>query len=186
MADQPDEPRDEAAPEPAPATFGVAETDEARIQELNDKLLRALADAENARKRADRARQEGRDAGIADVTAGLIPALDSLALAIDVAKQNDGDIEHYVSALVDGLHATSRAFIDALSRFGVAQIAPGKGAAFDPNFHEAVATAPDETVGPGHVIKTLQSGYMVGTRLIRPARVVLAADRQAEGAATDR
>ncbi len=104
------------------------------------------------------------------MTASLVPALDSLALAIDAAARNDGDIEHHVSALVDGLHATSRAFINALAKFGVVQISPEAGAAFDPSFHEAVSVAPLETVG---------------TRLIRPARVVLASDAGAAGAAAD-
>ncbi|WP_293985147.1 nucleotide exchange factor GrpE [Sphingobium sp.] len=141
--------------------------------ELKDRLLRALADAENARKRADSAHQVGRTAGVAEVTQGLIPALDSLDFAMTTLKPASENLEPQLQAIREGLEATRRAFLNAFARFGIELISPNAGERFDPNIHEAVTTQPGEEAEAGKVAATLQSGYRVGTRLIRPARVVI-------------
>ncbi len=145
------------------------------VTEPNEKLLRALADAENARKRADRARSEGREAGIAELAASIIPALDSLKLAIDATRPAEQDAQSHVEAILEGLRATNRAFLSAFMKVGVNPISPAKGELFDPNLHDAIASRPDPEADEGHVLETVQSGYKVGDRLIRPARVVISA-----------
>ena len=142
--------------------------------ELRERLLRALADAENARKRADRARAEGRESGIADLVSKIVPALDSLDLAIEAAGRTEEGTQPSVDALLNGLRATSRAFLDALIKVGVERICPGTGEAFDPNIHDAIASRSDDETGDGLVLETLQPGYRVASRLVRPARVVIA------------
>lgn len=144
--------------------------------ELQDRLLRALAEADNARKRADRSRQQGREAGIADFAAAIIPALDSLALALAALRSQERDLSAHVVALRDGLRATQREFLAAFSKFGVQPVEPKQGDPFDPACHEAVAMRSSSAVQPGEVVELLQSGYSVGNRLIRPARVVIAQD----------
>ncbi len=146
------------------------------VTELNEKLLRALADAENARKRADRARSEGREAGIAELAASIIPALDSLKLAIDATRpaEQEQDAQTHVEAILEGLRATNRAFLSAFMKVGVNPISPARGDLFDPNLHDAIASRPDSEAEHGQVLETVQSGYKVGDRLIRPARVVIA------------
>lgn len=141
--------------------------------ELKDRLLRALADAENARKRADSAHHAGRTAGVAEVTQGLIPALDSLDFAMTTLKPASESLEPQLRAIHEGLEATRRAFLNAFTRFGIDLIRPKDGERFDPNIHEAVSTQPGDEAEAGTVAATLQNGYRVGTRLIRPARVVI-------------
>lgn len=184
MTDEQEAPPAASTPESAATVdpAGAAESpdsalrgEDPRLATLNDRLLLALADAENARKRADRARSEGRETGVAEVTASLVPALDSLALAIETAGQEDRSAPGYMAAVLEGLNATNRAILDALSRYGVFQVKPEPGAPFDPNLHEAVGSAPDQAAAPGHVVRTVQTGYKVGDRLVRPVRVIVAA-----------
>jgi molecular chaperone GrpE len=167
-ADRDTSPQDLAPPEPSLRD---------ELDELQDRLLRALAEADNARKRAERARRDGREAGIVELAAAIVPALDDLALAIATPRPDDPQSSAYLDALIDGLHATNRAFLTALARFGVQQVEPKRGEEFDPAYHEAVASRGDTDERPGCVLELLQSGYSVGGRLVRPARVVVAASR---------
>ena len=162
-------PQEQEVEKPESKQAAASEADE-----LRERLLRALADAENARKRADRARAEGRESGIADLVSKIAPALDSLDLAIEAAGRTEEGTQPSVDALLNGLRATSRAFLDALIKVGVERICPGTGEAFDPNIHDAIASRSDDETGDGLVLETLQPGYRVASRLVRPARVVIA------------
>lgn len=166
---QPPEPQEQGLEKPESTQAAASDADE-----LRERLLRALADAENARKRADRARAEGRESGIADLVSKIVPALDSLDLAIEAAGRTEEGTQPSVDALLNGLRATSRAFLDALIKVGVERICPGTGEAFDPNIHDAIASRSDDETGDGLVLETLQPGYRVASRLVRPARVVIA------------
>jgi molecular chaperone GrpE len=163
------EPQEQGLEKPESTQAAASDADE-----LRERLLRALADAENARKRADRARAEGRESGIADLVSKIVPALDSLDLAIEAAGRTEEGTQPSVDALLNGLRATSRAFLDALIKVGVERICPGTGEAFDPNIHDAIASRSDDETGDGLVLETLQPGYRVASRLVRPARVVIA------------
>lgn len=163
------EPQEQGLEKPESTQAAASDADE-----LRERLLRALADAENARKRADRARAEGREGGIADLVSKIVPALDSLDLAIEAAGRTEEGTQPSVDALLNGLRATSRAFLDALIKVGVERICPGTGEAFDPNIHDAIASRSDDETGDGLVLETLQPGYRVASRLVRPARVVIA------------
>ncbi len=163
------EPQEQGLEKPESTQAAASDADE-----LRERLLRALADAENARKRADRARAEGRESGIADLVSKIVPALDSLDLAIEAASRTEEGTQPSVDALLNGLRATSRAFLDALIKVGVERICPGTGEAFDPNIHDAIASRSDDETGDGLVLETLQPGYRVASRLVRPARVVIA------------
>lgn len=162
-------PQEQEVEKPESKQAAASEADE-----LRERLLRALADAENARKRADRARAEGRESGIADLVSKIVPALDSLDLAIEAAGRTEEGTQPSADALLNGLRATSRAFLDALIKVGVERICPGTGEAFDPNIHDAIASRSDDETGDGLVLETLQPGYRVASRLVRPARVVIA------------
>ena len=162
------EPQEQEVEKPESKQAAASEADE-----LRERLLRALADAENARKRADRARAEGRETGIADLVSKIVPALDSLDLAIEAASRTEEGSRPSVDALLNGLRATSRAFLDALIKVGVERICPGTGEAFDPNIRDAISSRSDDETGDGLVLETLQPGYRVASRLVRPARVVI-------------
>lgn len=154
-------------------TNSMAEPDP-KVVELQDRLLRALADADNARKRADRARGEGHRAGIADLAAAIVPALDSLDLAISTHGEVSKQEAEHPDALIEGLIATRREFVAALEKCGVQRIEP-LGEQFDATRHEAVATRADTDTSPGRILEVMQCGYTVGDRLVRPPRVVVSA-----------
>lgn len=149
------------------------------VAALRDRLLRALADAENARRRADIARREGWKAGVAEVVGRLIPGLDSLDLAIRAEPAPETEAG-FARAVIEGVRAARRELLEALDKVGVTRIEP-EGEPFDAQTHEAVATRPDDAGASGRVLEVLQPGYRTADRLIRPARVVVA---QASSAST--
>ncbi len=144
---------------------------------LREKLLRALADAENARKRAAAARGEGRNAGLADAVNALLPALDNIELAF---KNRPQASDAPVAALFDGVEATRRVFLDGLKSLGIERIDP-VGQPFDPKVCEAVSVRDEATAPANTVIETVQPGYRRGEQLIRPAMVIVAKAKNVAG-----
>lgn len=165
----------EAGNEPVADVSGVpvspAEPEE--VAALRDRLLRALADAENARRRADEARRQGWKSGVVEVVERLIPGLDSLDLAIRAGPSAEETGAGFARAVLEGVRAARRELLDALDKVGVTRIEP-EGERFDATAHEAVAMRPDGSGPPGRVLEVLQPGYRTVDRLIRPARVVVA------------
>ena len=149
--------------------FRVAEL-ENEAADLKDKLLRALAETENVRRRALRDRQEAAKYGIANFAREMLGVADNLRRALDHV---DGDVRkdnEAIESLAAGVEMTERAMLDALERFGVKPI-EAMGQKFDHNFHEAMFEAPDPTKPNGTVIQELEKGYTLAERLLRPARV---------------
>lgn len=137
------------------------------IAGLRDQLLRLAADFDNYRKRATREQQEVREYGTTNVLNEVLPVLDNLDRAL---AHSEGD----KSPVVAGVRLVVKQFHDVLSRFGVASFA-SVGVPFDPERHEAVAQLPTSEHKPGTIVEELQKGYMLRDRLLRPARVVVAA-----------
>lgn len=153
---------------------------QAEIDRLTDKWKRALAEAENARKRADAARIEGREHGIAVAVEALAPAFDALALGIEAARNSPDAEDPRIVAHLEGLRKIRTAFETGLKALGVRTIAPEK-TAFDPAFHEAMQMQETDEADPGQVLVLHRPGFAIGQRLIRPARVtVSAAPREKE------
>jgi len=136
-----------------------------------DRLMRALADAENTRRIAERRVQDARQYAIADFARELLQVADNLRRAIDAgspdlgAKDDDG--------LLAGVVATDRILTQILKRFGVEEI-DALNLPFDPMKHEAVMETDQSDQSPGNVVDVLENGYMLQDRLLRPARVVVA------------
>lgn len=144
------------------------------IAAVTDKWKRALADAENARRRADAARAEGREHGVAVAVEALAPALDALLLGIEAAR-NDPDTEDpRIVAHLEGLQSVWAAFETGLKALGVRAIAP-EDVPFDPKLHEAISAQETDATKPGNVLVLHRPGYAIGQRLIRPARVTVSA-----------
>lgn len=141
---------------------------------LRDKWQRALADAENARKRADAARLEAREHGIAVAVEALAPALDALSLGIEAARSDPDAEDPRIRAHLEGLRNIRSAFETGLKALGVRAIAP-ENVPFDPKYHEAMGALETDALGPGHVMVLHRPGYAVGQRLIRPAHVTVSA-----------
>jgi molecular chaperone GrpE len=132
-----------------------------------DRLLRALAEAENARKRAERTAAEARRYAIGDFARDLLTVADNLQRALVVAKAEGtrGD-----SSLLEGVKSTDRLLQSIIERYGVRKM-ESLGARFDPKLHEAVMVIEDETREPGVIVDVAEEGYMLHDRLLRPARV---------------
>ena len=146
----------------------------AEVAELTDKWKRSLAEAENARKRADAARLDGRDHGVALAVEALGPAYDDICLAIEAAHANvDADTPR-IAAHLEGLSKTKSAFETGLKALGVRLIEP-KNTPFDPVLHEALQMEETDKADPGVVLVLHRPGFALGQRLIRPAHVTVSA-----------
>jgi molecular chaperone GrpE len=154
----------------------------AENQSLRDRLMRALADAENTRRRAERSLDEMRQYSIANFAREMLSAVDNLRRAIDTAERNPvKSVE--VAALLEGVRSTERMLTQALERFGVRKI-EALGVPFDPALHEAVMEIDDPKREPGTVGEVIEDGYMIHDRLLRPARVAVV-KRRPEAPAPD-
>ncbi|PVA07668.1 nucleotide exchange factor GrpE [Thalassorhabdomicrobium marinisediminis] len=138
------------------------------IQELKDGYMRALADAENTRKRAERDRREAENYGGSRLARDLLPVYDNLHRALQMAKEDgkDGD-----KALLEGVELTMRALIDVFKKHGIEPVQPEVGDKFDPQFHEAMFEAPLPGTNAGEIIQVSATGFLLHDRLLRPAQV---------------
>ncbi len=147
---------------------------EAELAELTDKWKRAMADAENARKRANAAHQDGREHGVALAVGAFAPVFDDISLAIQAAHADPDVDSPRIVALLAGLNSIKTAFEAALKALGVRQIAP-LNTPFDPVLHEATQLEETDEAKPGEVLVLHRPGFALGQRLIRPAHVTVSA-----------
>src|SRR5262249_14325089 len=138
---------------------------------LRDRLLRALADAENTRRQAGRTAGDARRFAIADFARELLIVVDNLQRTINAAECQ-APLTSENAALVEGVRATLRVLLRTLERFGVQPIS-ALGKRFDPNLHEAVMQVDDPAWPPRTVTQVVEQGYTIHDRLLRPARVVV-------------
>jgi molecular chaperone GrpE len=171
----------------APAS-GTDANDVAALQaenvSLRDRLMRALADTENVRRRAERTAQEARQFANTDFAREVLAVADNLQRALTAAEQqaSDGAVD---AALIEGVRATQRILERILSRSGVRRI-DAQGAPFDPALHEAMMELDDASHEPGTVARVMEDGYTMHDRLLRPARVAVTARRPDEQPRSDR
>jgi molecular chaperone GrpE len=132
---------------------------------LLDRLARAQAEFENARRRAAKEQQEHRDFAIADAIKSLLPVLDSFERALQV-KSDPNDFRN-------GIELIYRQLQDTLAKLGV-RVIPAKGEPFDPHYHEAIEMVETADTPDHHVFEELQRGYKLKDRLLRPAMVKVA------------
>jgi molecular chaperone GrpE len=145
---------------------------EAENASLQDRLLRALADAENTRRRAAQSAEAARQRTIADVILEMLPILDNLQRAIAAASDRVSVPIASVS-VTEGVRATIAMLLTALKRFGVRKIET-VGAAFDPSLHDAILEQDPSSERPGTIIGVIEDGYMIEDRPLRPARFIVA------------
>jgi molecular chaperone GrpE len=140
----------------------------AERDELRDRFMRALADAENARKRADRDRREAEQYGSTRLARDLLPVFDNLKRALEAATD---DTRSQASALIEGVELTLRELTNVMTKHGMTPISPAPGDAFDPQLHQAMFEAPVPGTKAGHIIQVMTDGFMLHDRLLRPAQV---------------
>lgn len=155
---------------------------EAEAGRLKNEYLRALADAENVRKRAARDRQEAGQYAIAGFARDLLSVADNLQRALASVDVQAKAADPALQALTSGVEMTEKELLSVLERHGVKQI-PAMGQVFDPHVHEALYELPDPTVPHGTVVQLAQTGYTLHDRTLRPARVGLARGGPKPGAA---
>jgi molecular chaperone GrpE len=142
---------------------------QAKADENWDKYLRAAAELENARKRAVRDVEHARKYALERFGNELLSVRDSLEMGLEQGEQVD------VASLREGSEATLKILSRVMEQFGIEQLDP-LGEPFDPSFHEAMMMQPSADSEPGSVLTVFQKGYSLNGRLLRPARVVVAAE----------
>ncbi|MAL09416.1 MAG: nucleotide exchange factor GrpE [Maricaulis sp.] len=150
------------------------------LEEAREKTLRALADAQNTRRRAEKEIADARRYAVTGFAGDLLAVADNLSRALDVARQ--GELEGPAKTLVDGVAMTERTLLTAFERHGVKKIDPQPGDPFDPNLHQATAQFPSEHAS-GAIAAVMAPGYAIGDRTLRAAMVAVSSG-QAEGGQT--
>ncbi|MBV8775737.1 MAG: nucleotide exchange factor GrpE [Alphaproteobacteria bacterium] len=145
---------------------------EAELAEAQDKLLRALAETENTRRRAQRERLDAEKYGIGRFAEGLLSVADNLRRALDSLPESEAKDDR-TRSLIAGVAATERELLAAFERNGLKRI-DAMGEKFDHNFHQAVFEAENSGRPAGTVVEVLQPGYVLHDRLLRPAMVGVA------------
>ena len=159
---------------PGTAEFAVLEALRAEIEVLKDQRLRALAEAENMRRRAEREKKEGEQYAITKFARDMLGIADNFARALAACPpEARAAADAQVKAVLDGVEATDRQLLAALERYGVKAISTEDGK-FDPNLHQAIAEVPGHGKPPGSIVDVVQTGFMIGERLLRPSMVTVA------------
>lgn len=140
-------------------------TAQAQLSEHKDQVLRAHAEMENVRRRAQEEVSKARKFGIESFAEGLVPVKDSLEAALAQTEQSTEDMRA-------GIEMTLKQLVSAFEKNHLKEIAPSAGTKFDPHQHQAIATVPAEQE-PNTVVQTLQKGYLIADRVLRPALVTV-------------
>jgi molecular chaperone GrpE len=169
----------ERAAPAAPVTQPAADVDPMvklvrESAELKDKLLRALAEMENLRRRTEKEVLDARLYGIAAFARDVLGVADNMHRALDALDAGLRETaDTGVKALLDGVELTERELLKTLEKNGVRKFEPN-GEKFDPNLHQAMYEVPDTSLPPGTIAKVVQAGYLIGDRILRPALVAIA------------
>ena len=154
-----------------PDPFVVLERLQTENADLKDKVLRTLADMENLRRRTEREVADAKTYGVTSLARDMLTFADNLRRALDsVPGELRAGADGAVRSFIEGIELTERDFLSRLSRHGVRKLEP-QGQKFDPNMHEALFEMPDETVPNGTVSQVVETGYAIGERVLRPAKV---------------
>jgi molecular chaperone GrpE len=149
-------------------------TAQAAADENWAKYLRAVAELDNVRKRAARDVENARRYGVEGLAAELLSVADSLEMALETGAQAPAE------SLLEGGRATLKQLQSAMEKFGITVVSP-EGHPFDPELHEAMSVQESATAEPNTVLAVVQRGYLLNGRLLRPARVIVAKEPEAQG-----
>ena len=145
----------------------IAELERER-DEYRDRFMRALADAENSRKRSERDRREAEQYGGSKLSRDLLPVYDNMKRAIEAVPEEARDAN---KALLDGIELTMRELLSVFAKHGIHPVEPQVGDKFDPQLHQAMFEAPLPDTKAGDIIQVAAVGFMLHDRLLRPAQV---------------
>ncbi|RYH10861.1 nucleotide exchange factor GrpE [Tropicimonas sp. IMCC6043] len=151
----------------------LAETDElealrAERDEFRDRFMRALADAENSRKRGERDRREAEQYGGSKLARDMLPVYDNLSRALEAATDEQRE---QAAGLIEGVELTMRELLNVFAKHGITLVKPDVGDKFDPQIHQAMFEAPLPNTAAGDIIQVMAVGFLLHDRLLRPAQV---------------
>ncbi|HKL45245.1 MAG TPA: nucleotide exchange factor GrpE [Roseovarius sp.] len=175
-----DDIEDAEAEEHALAEQEISETEaeleslRAERAELHDKFMRALADAENARKRSEKDRREAENYGGSKLSRDMLPVYDNMKRALEAATEEQKEVS---AALIEGIELTMRELLNVFAKHGITRISPAVGDKFDPQHHEAMFEAPVPGTKAGEIIQVSTEGFLLHDRILRPAQVGVSSNR---------
>lgn len=138
--------------------------------ETKDKLMRALAEGENIRKRAIKDRQDAEIYAITKLARDIINVYDNLQRALDLADEN---LDEKSLPMIEGLEITKKDLLETFKRNKIEKIEPEPGDKFDPKLHQAMMETPSEEVERGQILQVLTVGFLIGDRLLRASNVTV-------------
>ncbi|SFC80653.1 nucleotide exchange factor GrpE [Tropicimonas isoalkanivorans] len=140
----------------------------AERDQFRDRFMRALADAENARKRGERDRREAENYGGSKLARDMLPVYDNLNRALESVGEEQKET---AAALIEGIELTMRELLNVFEKHGIKRIKPEIGEKFDPQIHQAMFEAPVPATVAGDIIQVMAEGFLLHDRLLRPAHV---------------
>ena len=140
----------------------------AERDEMRDRFMRSMADAENLRKRGERDRKDAENYGGSKLARDMLPVFDNLKRAVDTITEEQREAQ---KALIDGIELTMRELLNVFKKHGIDAVAPEVGDKFDPNIHEAMFEAPASLHPVRRFIQVMNVGFLIHDRLLRPAQV---------------
>jgi len=161
---------EEFADEMEEITDEALELDELRAErdDYKNRFMRALADAENARKRSDKDRREAENYGGSKLARDMLPVYDNMKRALDTITDEQREV---AGPLLEGIELTMRELLSVFKKHGIEVITPAVGDKFDPQVHQAMFEAPVPATVAGDIIQVAAEGFMLHDRLLRPAQV---------------
>ena len=172
-------PAEHAADGEAQAAAG---SPDARLDELNDRLLRTLAEMENLRQRTRREVEEARRYAVTGFARELLDIADNLSRALGTVPPEARGRHEFLDNLIAGIEMTERALLAVFERHQIRKVLPERGERFDHKLHQAMFELPTDELPPGTVAEVMAPGYVITDRLLRPAMVGVAkAPSQAAG-----
>ncbi|PSF08193.1 nucleotide exchange factor GrpE [Marinobacter fuscus] len=163
---------EQAAPEQPVGEDSEADALQAKLQEYQEQALRAQAEMQNVRRRAEIDVEKAHKFALEKFVKELLPVADSLEKAVESTEGQEqaGDV---VKSIREGVEMTLSLFLSSLKKFNVEQLNP-VGEPFDPQHHEAMSMVPAPDAEPNSVVAVIQKGYLLNSRVVRPAMVVVA------------
>ena len=147
---------------------------EAKLKECEDRYLRVHADFENAKKRLEKEKIQAIEYSLEKFAQDLLPALDSLDMALAAVSKDGLNAEEAVQELKKGIELTIEQFIKAFNKHGIEVIEIEEGGEFNPHLHEAILQVEDAAKKAGEIVQVLQKGYKYKERVLRPVKVSVA------------
>ncbi|MHA7815323.1 MAG: nucleotide exchange factor GrpE [Pseudohaliea sp.] len=159
--------QDPGAPEAGKGTEDAAALAD-ELQEARDQVLRAQAEVQNTRRRAEQDVERARKYALERFCGELLPVVDNLERALEAASGDDEQLR----PIAEGVELTLKSFLNALAKFNIEPVDPA-GEPFDPQYHQAMSSVENPDVEPNTVVAVMQKGYTLNGRLVRPAMVMV-------------